>query len=127
VAWTLTLRVGPEVRRERFATVGEALDALEARLDALGERVRRAPARAGLREVEAVRQVAARGEVSGPQRLLPRVVLGMDVRGDGSAEAYTGRVRKRVVPPAPGESPLAALRRAAEVAGAQGSGGSDAP
>jgi hypothetical protein len=125
VGWTLTLRVGPEVRRERFATAGEALDALEARLDALGG-VRRPPARAGLREVAAVRQVAARGEVSGPQRLLPRVVLGMDVRGDGSAEAYTGRVRKRVVTPAPGESPLAALRRAAEAIGAQGSGGSEA-
>jgi hypothetical protein len=113
VPWTLTLRVGPQVRRERFAVLPEALDALEQRLGALGGQTRRGTARAGLREVEPVRQVAARGEVSGPQRLLPRTILGVDLRGDGSAEAYVGRVRKRLVAPEGGETPFDALRRVA--------------
>ena len=111
MAWTLTLRVGPQVQRERFATLPEALDALEQRLGALGAQTRRGPARVLLREVEPVRQVAARGEVSGPQRLLPRTIAGADLRGDGSVETYVGRVRKRLVPRREGEGSFDALRR----------------
>jgi hypothetical protein len=55
-----------------------------------------------------VQQVAARGEVAGPGRLR----AGVDLRGDGSAEAFTGRWRRQLVERRSGETAYDALRRA---------------
>jgi len=105
-AYKLTVRVGSRVERTRHQRLDDALAALEARLADLG--ATRGHTRALAREYEPVAQVAARGELAGPGR----VRGGVDVRGDGSAEAYRGRVRRTVVEQAPGEDAFAALRRA---------------
>ena len=60
-----------------------------------------------MRQFEPVQQVAARFEIAGPRR----VRAGLDVRGDGSTEAYTGRFRRQIVEQRPDESPYDALRR----------------
>jgi hypothetical protein len=57
-----------------------------------------------------VKQVWARLELAGPKRL----TAGIDVRGDGSTEAYSGRLRRRVIGQRPGESAYDALRRTVE-------------
>jgi len=106
-AYKLTVRRRGEAARERFASLPEALSALEARLDELTPGERRGRERALSRELAPVDQVALRGEVAGPG-----VRGGVDVRGDGSAEAYTGRVRRRLVERASGETAYEALRRA---------------
>jgi hypothetical protein len=93
------------VRKERYATLDEALAALEAQIGGVG---RGGPVKALGREYEPVRVVAGRFELSGPEGLR----AGVDVRADGSAEAYRGRIRKRLVERGDGESAVAALRRA---------------
>lgn len=60
-----------------------------------------------VRRFEPVQQVAARLQIAGPRRLHG----GIDVRGDGSTEAYTGRWRRRLVDQREGESACDALRR----------------
>jgi hypothetical protein len=109
--YTVTIRVGPRVTRERVPSLPDAIDLLELRLTTLGPAVQRPTRRALAREYEPVQQVAARGELSGPRRLVPRVQAGADVRGDGSIEAYRGRVRRELVVQERGETAFDALRR----------------
>lgn len=103
----LTVRAGPRVTRDGFDALGAALDALEREMRALAQTERRETVDLRYREFGPVAQVAARAELSGPGRLR----AGVDLRGDGSAEAFTGRVRRRVVEQREGESPYDALRR----------------
>ena len=101
-------RSGPKVERLRFDSLDDALTEIAARGCALQQD---APGRVvdlKVRRFEPVQQVVARLELSGPGRLRG----GLDVRGDGSAEAYTGRLRRHVVLQEPGEDAYAALARA---------------
>jgi hypothetical protein len=106
-AYKLTVRRRGATARERFASLPEALAALEARLDELTPGQRRGRERGLARELAPVEQVALRGEVAGPG-----VRGGVDVRGDGSAEAFTGRWRRVLVAREAGETAYDALRRA---------------
>lgn len=103
----ITIRRRGGTERSRRADLADALDHLEGRLRELGSALRRDTERAFVRDVEPVQQVALRGEISGPRGLR----AGIDVRGDGSAEAFTGRVVRRLVDQHPGEDAYAALRR----------------
>jgi hypothetical protein len=106
--WSLTVRNGPKVERARFDTLPAALEALEARLDELAPQARREAIDVLRRRYEAARQVAVRGEISGPGRRRG----GVDLRGDGSSEAFTGRWRRTLVELRPGETAYDGLRRA---------------
>jgi hypothetical protein len=107
----LKTRSGAKVERARFRDLGEALAALERRGNELqdGADAHAIDPRI-TRRFEPVQQVVARLELSGPSRLR----AGVDVRGDGSAEAWTGRVRRRLIEQQPRESPYDALRRSLE-------------
>jgi len=103
-----TLRISREgaVEKQGFEDLGSALDALETEARAFATAERRGAARGIMRTYEPEQIVALRAEVAGP-----RVHGGVDVRGDGSAEAFTGRLRRRLVEQHDGESPYEALRR----------------
>jgi len=112
VAWKLTVRSGSKVEHDRFAELGDALDAIEARGRNLAGEAPRSAVDFKIKRFDPVQQVAARIELAGPQRLMPSVRAGVDIRGDGSAEAYLGRVRRTLIEQRRGESAYAALRRA---------------
>jgi hypothetical protein len=110
VPFTLTVRCGPRVQRSRHDDLDDALTALEARGRELTDAApRRTTTRA--RRFEPAEQVYARLEVTGPQRLVPNVRVGIDVRGDGSVQAHRGRVRRELIEARGRESAYAALRR----------------
>jgi len=114
VRWRLTVRSGPKVKKQSFPQLGEALDALEKRARELAGAVPDRGFDAKIRRFEPVELVSARLELAGPERFVPSVRAGVDVRGDGSVEAYRGRVRREVVQPRQGESVYGALRRSLE-------------
>ncbi|HEX4109660.1 MAG TPA: hypothetical protein VHX88_16095 [Solirubrobacteraceae bacterium] len=112
--WTLTVRNGPRVERAHFETLEAALVGLEERIDELAPHARRKTVKTPLKEFQAQRLVSVRGEVAGPGRLLPAIRGGVDLRGDGSREAFVGHWRRRLVEPRGGESVHQGLRRALE-------------
>jgi len=107
-SWRVTVRTGPKVERMQAATLEEALDALEFHTRAAATAERRRTVDLRVRRYEPGDQVAVRAELRGPGR----VRAGFDVRGDGSVEAWTGRVRRARVEPQDGDSPYEALRDA---------------
>lgn len=109
--WKLTIRAGSRVERSRFGELAEALRVLEARAHELSEAAPRRELDLRYKRYDPVQRVFARLELSGPERLLPSVRAGIDIRGDGSLEAYRGRFTREVIEPAQGETPYAALRR----------------
>ena len=111
MAFRVLVRHGSRVERSSCESLGEALTVLEQRCRTLGGTPRHAVT-VYRRTYEPIQQVAVRAEVSGPQRWRPSVRGGVDVRGDGSAEAWTGRIRRSLVAQRPGESAYDALRRA---------------
>ena len=104
----ITVRSGAKVSRRRAEDLPGALRVLES-----SGRDLEAGASAGgvggtlMRRYEPVQRVVGRIELRGPGRLR----AGVDVRGDGSAEAFTGRIRRTLVEQRDGESPYDALRR----------------
>ena len=99
-------RRGPSVERLPAGTLEEALALLEARCRA---------AAAGPAARPWICTCAGSSRCSrsppAPSCAARRVRAGVDVRGDGSAEAWTGRVRRTPVAQEAGEDAYAALRR----------------
>jgi hypothetical protein len=108
VGWRLVTRIGAKVEKRSFPSGGEAFDALEQECRAVASTSRRGAVKVAKRTYEPIVQVQARAELRGPRG----AAGGVDVRGDGSVEAFTGRVRKTLVETERGEDAYAALRRA---------------
>jgi hypothetical protein len=110
VDYRVVVRSGPRVARLEAGSLDAALELIEARARELADGPRREAVDLRYKRFEPLQQVAHRLELSGPRR----VRAGIDVRGDGSTEAWIGRVRRRLVEQEPGETPYAALRRTLE-------------
>jgi hypothetical protein len=107
-AYTLIVRVRGKVRKERHDQLKAALEAMRREGEQLADSADAEPEGGGLmRRIDPVQQVVARLELKGPGGLR----AGVDVRGDGSSEAFTGRVRRQLVEQRRGEDAYRALRR----------------
>ena len=106
-SWRVKVREGPRVERSSYDDAESALAAIEARGAELQDSARAGAIDLKVRRFEPVQQVTARLELSGPGRLR----AGVDVRGDGSVESWTGWLRRRLIEQRGGESAYAALRR----------------
>jgi len=106
VSWRVVVRTGPRVERHRAGSFEEALELLETEARVASNTERRGDVDARYRRFSPAEQVAARVELRGRG---PRA--GFDVRGDGSVQAWTGRIRRRLVEPRGDESVYDALRR----------------
>jgi hypothetical protein len=104
--WRITVRNGPKVEKLRADGLEEALDLVEREGRVLSAGPGRRAVVLRTREFTPQQQVAGRVELTGPG-----LRAGVDVRGDGAAEAWTGRLRRRVVEQQERESPYDALRR----------------
>jgi hypothetical protein len=107
-SFKVTTRAGAKVRKQRHEQLDQALAAVERIADELAEEADARPAGGFLiRRLSPVEQVVGRIELAGPGGLR----AGVDVRGDGSSEAYTGRLRRTLVEQRGSETPFDALRR----------------
>jgi hypothetical protein len=110
-AWKLTVRHGPEVRREAYDDLDEAVAELRRR----AEEIRAEgplPSRTMLREFEPGDQVAARLEISG-KGVLRSPTAGIDVKGDGRMVPFSGGIRREELAPRDGDA-FDAVRAALE-------------
>jgi hypothetical protein len=117
--WKLTVRSGPRVKRLAFSALPEALAELDRRARELADGAPGRVVDTKIKSFAPADQVLARLELAGPERLAASFRAGVDVRGDGSVEAYRGRVRRRPIVPERGETPFAALSRELSQCGAR--------
>jgi hypothetical protein len=114
--YAVTVRTRGKVERERYESLAAAREAIGRRAYEL-EHDRSGGAVGGtlLRRIDPVAQVVGRLELAGPRRLR----AGVDVRGDGSSEAFRGRVRRSLIEQRRGESACDALARVLQAEGAR--------
>jgi hypothetical protein len=108
--YRMTIRHGSKVESEGFASLDEAIGALERRVD----EIRREGGLQGmnaLRDYEPGQRVHARLELSTGGLFRGREA-GLDVMGNGGLVPYVGSVRKRKLDAAEGGSAFDAVRQA---------------
>jgi hypothetical protein len=101
------VRLGPKVTRAAAGSLDAALRLVEQEARVVANRPAAREVKLGRKAFSPEQQVAGRIELTGPG-----VRAGIDVRGNGDVEAWTGRIRRTLVEQEQGESPYAALRRA---------------
>lgn len=110
MTFKLTVRKGPNVAREKFEDLDEAIAAMERRAKDIrseGPLV----AQKMLREFEPEIQVAGRVEISTGGFLRSGREAGIDVMGDGTLVAYEGGMHRSELDPGQ-DGPFAAVRKA---------------
>lgn len=112
MSWRLTVRTDGRVEHAQWDGLDQLLDALEARGQELTGSASGGTVDFKVKRFAPSEQVLARLELAGPERWLPSVRAGIDIHGDGSAQAFRGRLRRAELEQRQGETAFATLRRA---------------
>jgi hypothetical protein len=106
-SYKLLVRHRSRFERKRYDDLDAALEALEERGREIAETADAETVDLKIgRKFDPVQQVVGRLEVRGP-----KIRGGVDVRGDGSTEAFTGWIKRRLVEQRHRETAYEALRR----------------
>jgi len=92
-AWTLTVRVGSDVNRQKFEDLDEAIAEAKKQTDEIIADGPLGPVKA-IRDYEPVKLVKARLEISGKGLLRPPTA-GLDIHGDLSLTGFRGSVARK--------------------------------
>ena len=111
MGYELTIRIGAEVKHLQAETLDQALELLKKQLGPLTTQSSRKPVGLGYRTYEPAQQVAARGELRINKKRFRSTYAGVDVRGDGSSEAWIGHFGRKLIDQEAGESSFDALSR----------------
>lgn len=109
--WRLVVRDGSKVRRSSYGSLEAAFDELQAETVEASNRPPAKEIDVKTRYYRPEDQVVMRAQLRGPQRFIPKVRCGIDVRGDGSPEPWTGGSSRRDVDVRKGETAWQALKR----------------
>lgn len=111
MSWRLTVRADGRVGHGRYEGLDQLLDDLEARGRDLAASASARAVDLKVKRFEPAQPVTARLELAGPERWFPSVRAGVDIRGDGSAAAFRGGVRRVELERRGDDDAFAALRR----------------
>lgn len=109
--YALKVREGSKVTRQRCETADELFRVVETLADEMSDRADRTPVKSMFRDYDAIDLVHGRIEVSISNGRFKQRRGGIDVRRDGSIEAFVGRTSRSVVEPTPGETIPQSLKR----------------
>ncbi|MBJ7347796.1 MAG: hypothetical protein JHC87_04395 [Thermoleophilaceae bacterium] len=111
--YTVRVRDGSKTSRSQYELLEDALVFCEAEAKRMAQEAPNRPVETGMRKFDPVDLVAGRVELSTGSWLRRSArSAGLDIRGDGSIEAYSGRISRSVVVFRVGETTFDALRRA---------------
>ena len=111
--FTVRVRDGSKTSRAQYALLEDALAVCEGEATRMAQAAPNRPIETGMRKFDPVDLVVGRVELSsGGWFSRYARSAGLDIRGDGSIEAYSGRVSRSVVVFRVGETTFDGLRRA---------------
>lgn len=112
MSYRIVIRDGPNVEHYRSENVDEALAIVTNRAQKIAEQSRHEAVNLRYKTYTPISRVIGRAEICHSEHRLKKICAGVDVRGDGSMEAWRGRFNRKLIDPEGGDlNPLQTLEQ----------------